>query len=114
MPFSFDVSISLLGTMFIRFYAFHDFMALAFLCLFGLVSVLILFGTAHGLAAGRLRRAELSTNASQKRVQSLRRCRPPADSVEWEGDMFHVPIWNPKCLSLLPESHAALAPWCRY
>lgn len=47
------------------------------------VSVLILSGTAHGLAAGRPRRAELSTNASQKRVQSLRRCRPPADSIEW-------------------------------
>ena len=110
MPFSFDVSISLLGTMFIRFYAFHDFHGIS-MPFFGLVSVLILFGTAHGLAAGRLRRAELSTNASQKRVQSLRRCRPPADSIEWEGDMFHVPIWNPKRLSLLPESHAALAPW---
>ena len=47
------------------------------------VSVLIPFQTAHGLAAGRLRRAELSTNALQKRVQSLRRCRPPADSIEW-------------------------------
>lgn len=28
-----------------------------------------------------------------------------------EGDVFHVPILNPKCQSLLPESHAALAPW---
>ena len=82
MPFSFDVSISLLGTMFVRFYAFHDFHEIS-MPFFGLVSVLILFRTAHGLAAGRLRRAELSTNASQKRVQSLRRCRPPADSIEW-------------------------------